>query len=57
MSVANMKLAQGRSRSKYTVEGSNVSLDGEALLSEANAELEAIRTELEAHKNKLVMLN
>jgi len=57
MSVANMKLAQGHSRSKYTVEGSNVSLNGEALLSEANAELEAIRSELQAHKNKLVVLN
>lgn len=57
MSEANMKKALGRSRSKYTVEGSNVSLDGEALLSEANAELEAIREELEARKNKLVVLN
>lgn len=57
MSEANMKKALGRSRSKYTVEGSNVSLDGETLLTEANAELEAIRTELEARKNKLVALN
>lgn len=57
MSVANMKIAQGRSRSKYTIEGSNVSLDGEALLTEANAELEAIRTELEARRSKLVVLN
>ncbi len=57
MSEANMKKALGRTRSKYTVEGSNVSLDGEALLAEANAELEAIRTELEARKNKLVVLN
>lgn len=57
MSEANMKKALGRSRSKYTVEGSNVALDGETLLTEANAELEAIRTELEAKKNKLVALN
>lgn len=57
MSEANMKKALGRSRSKYTIEGSNVSLDGEALLTEANAELEAIRQELEARKNKLVVLN
>lgn len=57
MSEANMKKALGRSRSKYTIEGSNVSLDGETLLSEANAELEAIRTELEARRNKLVVLN
>lgn len=57
MSEANMKKALGRTRSKYRVEGSNVSLDGEALLAEANAELEAIRAELEARKNKLVVLN
>jgi len=57
LSEANMKKALGRSRSKYTIEGSNVSLDGEALLAEANAELEAIREELEARKNKLVVLN
>ena len=57
MSEANMKKALGRSRSKYKVEGSNVSLDGDALLSEANAELEQIREELEARKNKFVALN
>jgi hypothetical protein len=57
MSEANMKKALGRSRSKYKVEGSNVSLDGETLLSEANAELEQIREELEARKNKFVALN
>lgn len=57
LSEANMKKALGRTRSKYTIESSNVSLDGEALLAEANAELEAIRTELEARKNLLVVLN
>ncbi len=57
MSEANMKKALGRTRSKYTIEGSNVSMDGEALLSEANAELEQIREELEAKKRKLVVLN
>lgn len=57
MAEANMKKALGRSRSKYTVEGSNVALDGEQLIQEANTELEAIRTELESKKNKLVVLN
>lgn len=57
LSEAFIKKALGRSRSKYTIEGSNVRLDGEALLSEANAELEAIRTELEARRNPLVILN
>lgn len=57
MSEANMKKALGRSRSKYRIEGSNVSLDGDALLAEANAELETIRQELEARRNKLVVLN
>ena len=57
LSEANMKKALGRTRSKYTIEGSNVTLDGEALLAEANAELETIRQELEGHRNKLVVLN
>lgn len=56
MSEANMKKSLGRSRSKYTVEGSNVSLDGELLLNEANAELEAIRQELQEKKRKLVVV-
>lgn len=57
MSTANAKIALGRSRSKYKVEGSNVSLDGEELLSEANAELETIRTELEQRKSHFLVLN
>ena len=57
MSTANMKIALGRSRSKYKIEGSNVSLDGEALLSEANAELETIRAELEQRKTHFTVLN
>ena len=57
MSIANAKIALGRSRSKYKVEGSNVSLDGEELSSEANAELETIRTELEQRKSHFLVLN
>lgn len=57
LAEAHMKKALGRSRSKYKVEGSNVSNDGDILLQEANTELEAIRAELEAKKNKLVILN
>ena len=57
MSVANMKIALGRARSKYKVEGSNVSIDGETLVTEGNAELEAIREQLKAKKNRLVVLN
>jgi hypothetical protein len=57
MSEANMKKALGRTRSKYKIAGSNVELDGDVLLEEANKELEAIRAELEAKKNKLVVLN
>ena len=57
MSLAYMKVALGRARSKYTVEGSNVKLDGEVLLQEGNSELETIRTELEAKKNKFTVLN
>lgn len=57
MSEANMKKALGRSRSKYKIEGSNVTLDGEQLLAEANAELEAIRNELGTKTSRLVILN
>lgn len=57
MSEANMKKSLGRARSKYKIEGSNVSLDGDTLLSEANAELEAIREELNAKKSKIVIVN
>jgi hypothetical protein len=57
MATANMKIALGRTRSKYTVEGSNVTLDGDTLLAEGNAELDAIRAELDAKKNKLVIVN
>lgn len=57
LAEAHMKKALGRSRSKYVVEGSNVQLDGDVLLQEANAELEAIRAELDSKKSKLVVLN
>lgn len=57
LSEANAKKALGRSRSKYRIEGSNVSLDGEQLIAEANAELETIRNELGNKSSKLVILN
>lgn len=57
MTVANMKVALGRARSKYTVEGSNVSLDGDAILSEGNSELEAIREELSTNRNFMIVVN
>ena len=57
LSEAYMKLSLGRTRSKYKIAGSNVELDGDVLLNEANAALEVIRQELEGKKNKLVVLN
>lgn len=57
LSEAYMKKSLGRARSKYKVEDSNVSNDGEILLQEANAEIEKIQTELSAKRNKLVVLN
>lgn len=57
LSEAYMKKALGRSRSKYTVQGSNVTLDGEILLNEANAELESIRQEMEQKSSRLVVLD
>lgn len=57
MSLANMKIALGRTRSKYTIEGSNVSLDGEILLQEGNEELDKIREELGQRRNRMVIVN
>ena len=57
LSEAYMKLHLGRKKSKYTVEGSNVSLDGEILLNEANTQLDALHEELKGKKNRLVVLN
>lgn len=57
LATAHMKLALGRSRSKYKVPGSNIENDGETLLTEANAELEQMRSELQAKKNHLVVVN
>lgn len=57
MATANMKLAQGRARSKYKVSSSDVELDGDILLQEANSELDKIREELEAKRNKFIILN
>ena len=57
LGIAYAKIAIGRTRSKYIIEGSNVSLDGEAMLSEGNAELEAARNELKAKPPKLRIRN
>lgn len=54
---AYIKKAWGQTRSKYTIEGSNVKLNGPELLAEANAELEIIRAELEGKRSKLVVVN
>lgn len=56
LGLAHAKVSLGRTRSKYHVEGSNVTLDGDALLQEGNAELEAIRNELKAKPSKLRVL-
>jgi len=56
LAVAYTKVALGRSRSKYRIEGSNVTLDGEILLQEGNAELEIIHNELNVKSSKLVVL-
>lgn len=54
LSEAHMKKALGRTRSKYKITGSNVELDGDVLLQEADADLTKIREELDAKKNKLL---
>ena len=54
LSEAHMKRALGRTRSKYKIAGSNVELDGDILLQESATELETIRQELDAKKNKLL---
>lgn len=57
LSEAHAKQVLGRCRSKYTIEGSNVSLDGDVLLQEANEDLATIRGELEQKKSRLVVRN
>ena len=57
LAVAYCKLALGRVRSKYRISDSNVELDGETLLQEANQELTDIRNELKVKKSRLVVLN
>ena len=54
LSEAHMKKALGRTRSKYKISGSNVELDGEILLQEADNDLAKIREELDGKKNKLL---
>ena len=54
LSEAYMKKALGRARSKYKITGSNVELDGDILLQEADNDLAKIREELDAKKNKLL---
>lgn len=54
LSEAHMKRALGRTRSKYKITGSNVELDGDTLLQEADADLTRIREELNNKKNKLL---
>lgn len=54
LSEAYMKLSLGRTRSKYKITGSNVELDGDTLLAEANEDLAKIREELDGKKNKLL---
>ena len=57
LSTAYMKLALGRTRSKYTIDDSNVHLDGDTLLNEANQELSDIRSELDSKRSRLVIVN
>lgn len=57
ITTANMKIALGRSRSKYVIEGSNVSLDGERLLQEGNEELDKMREELGQKRNRMIIVN
>ncbi|MBP5433670.1 hypothetical protein [Ruminococcus sp.] len=57
LALAYAKISIGRTRSKYVIEGSNVSLDGAQLLDEGNAELEAARNELKAKPPKLRIRN
>lgn len=57
LAEAHMKKSLGRARSKYTIEGSNVTLDGNILLDEANAELEQIREELSSRRSNFMLLN
>ena len=51
LSLAFVKEAEGRIRSKYTLNSANFALDGQQLLSEAQTELSQIRDELSQNVN------
>lgn len=57
LSEAYFKRALGRTRSKYTITGSNVELDGDVLLNEAKDELDSIHEELGAKRQRITVLN
>lgn len=52
LSVAYAKEAEGRIRSKYTINSGTYQLDGNTLLSESQSELSQIRSELDSNVNK-----
>ena len=51
-SVAYAKEAEGRIRSKYTINSGTYQLDGNTLLSESQKELSEIRNELDSNVNR-----
>lgn len=57
MAECYVKISVGHKKSRYTIEGSNVTLDGEILLNEGNTQLDAIREELKSKKNRFTILN
>lgn len=56
-SVAFAKQIYGRIRSKYTLNSSQYTIDGPTMLSEGNAELEAIRAQLENNDDTLFVID
>lgn len=57
LALAECKIVLGRIRGKYTSSSSKYQLDGPTLLAEGNAELTAIRQELDNNKDIFTVLN
>ena len=57
LALGMTKVILGRIRSKYTSRSSKFELDGQTLLAEGNAEIQAVREHLDSNKDIFTVLN